>query len=118
MNTFTKGSLKLGSVFGALVGFVYYGAADENATSGGIFLESVTTGISVMLIVSGCMIGLRRIIVGRDQQIDNDDGIKDDPFGLDRGVTAKSIGGAFIQSLLRTCRDCMKGSDDGPNKSS
>jgi len=67
--------------------------------------ESAIAGILATLLVIGVGAGIYRIHHGRSvlrRPIDSDH--RDDPFGLDPGVTPTSIGGAMLQALARFFR--------------
>ena len=78
--------------------------------------EGALAGFTIMLTISGAMIGLRMLIGGKDDPVEPDDGIPPDRFGLDRGVKAKSLGGWVAQTFLRSCRDSPRGRNNGPDR--
>ncbi|MBK1829089.1 hypothetical protein [Haloferula rosea] len=117
MKAFSHGVVKLGSVFGGIIGFIYYNSESEEASSSGPFLDSVLLGFVVLATFAGVLIGIRRLVVGKDDSCESHDDLPDDPFGLDRGVTAKSLGGGMVQVFLRSCRDRSRESKNLPNKS-
>jgi len=117
MNTYLRASWSIAALVGTAAGVVHFLTGDRwariEATGEPKFEmstwwmvgESMILGLLLALLVCGVGAGVRRIRCSkaRSQKAELNSR-PDDPFGLDRGVTPQSIGGALFQTIGRLIR--------------